>query len=74
MRYVIQAAIALAVLVGLPVFLEAPASEEGMIAAAIGALVLAGIAIQGVAGYVRSRKPRSYLDSVMPPLDPPTKP
>ena len=68
MRYLVQPALALALLVGLPVFLEAPESPEGMIAAAAGALVLVAIAIHGVFGYVRSRKPRSYHDSVMPPL------
>ena len=73
MRYVVQAVIALAMLVGLPLFLEAPASLEGMIAATAGALILVAIAIRGVVGYVRSRKPKSYHDSVMPPLEPPRK-
>ena len=68
MRYVLQALVALALLVGLPVFVKAPASTEGMIAAAVGALILVALAIHGVVSYVRSRKPRAYLDSVMPPL------
>ena len=73
MRYIVQAAFALAVLVGLPVFLDSPATPEGEIAAAIGALILIGAAIHGVVRYVRSRKPKSYHDSVMPPVEPPRK-
>lgn len=73
MRPIIQAVVALAVLTGLPVIVEAPASPEGMIGATVGALILVAIAIHGVFGYVRSRKPRSYHDSVMPPVEPPRK-
>ena len=71
MRYILQSAFALAALIGMPVFLEAPASLEGMIGATAGALILVGFAIRGVIGYVRSRKPSSYHDSVMPPVEPP---
>lgn len=71
MRHILQAAFALALLIGLPVVLESPTSDEGMIAAFIGALVLLGAALHGVVGYVRSRKPSSYHDSVMPPVEPP---
>lgn len=70
MRYIIQAVFALAVLVGLPVFLEAPASLEGMIGATAGALILVAVAIRGVLSCVRSRKPSSYHDSIMPPVEP----
>ena len=73
MRYIVQAIFALAVLVGLPVFLATPASPEGMLAATIGALILIAVAIQGVARFVRSRKPRSFLDSLMPPRNLPKK-
>jgi hypothetical protein len=73
MRYILQAVFALAVLVGLPLFLDAPETPEGELAAGIGALVLVTIAIRGVIGYVRSRKPKSYHDSVMPPVEPPRK-
>jgi len=66
MRYIVQAVFALAVLIGLPVFVKAPASLEGMIAATVGALILLAIAIHGVVGYVRSSKPKSYHDSIMP--------
>lgn len=67
MRYILQAVIALGVLIGLPVFLEAPTSIEGMIAAGIGALVLLGATFHGVLGFVNSRKPKPFLDSMLPP-------
>ena len=73
MRYILQAVFALCVLVGLPVFLEAPSTTGGEIAAVAGALILAGAALHGVLGYVRSRKPKSFHDSIMPPVEPPRK-
>ena len=73
MLYLVQAGVALALLVGLPFVLEPPATDEGMIAASIGALVLAGVAIHGIMRFVRSRKPGAYHDSVMPPVEPPRK-
>ena len=63
MLYIAQAAVAIALLVGLPFVLDPPATDEHMIAAALAA--------HGVVGYVRSRKPKSYPDSVMPPVEPP---
>jgi len=69
MRYIIQAIFALAVLFGLPVFLDTPATTEGEIAASVAALILVGVAIHGALGYVRSRKPASYHDSMMPPIE-----
>ncbi len=70
MRYILQAMFALAALIGLPVLLETPTSSEGMITATIGAAVLIAIGIQGVIGFVRSRKPQSFPDSLMPPPTP----
>ena len=70
-RYILQAVFALAVLIGLPVFLDTPASLEGMIAATVGAVILVLVAIRGAVRYVRSRKPSSYHDSVRPPVEPP---
>jgi hypothetical protein len=67
MRYILQAVFALAVLIGMPVFMEAPATTEGMIAASVGALILVAAAIHGFVGFARSRKPRVFLDSVLPP-------
>ena len=71
MFHLVQAAVAFALLIGLPIVMEPPATEEGMIAAAFGALFLAAVAAHGVVGYVRSRKPKSYPDSIMPPVEPP---
>ena len=73
MLYLAQAGVALALLIGLPFVLEPPATDERMIAATIGALVLAAVAIHGVMRFVRSRKPRAYHDSIMPPVEPPKK-
>jgi hypothetical protein len=71
MRYILQAVVALGVLIGLPVFLEAPTSIEGMIAAGAGALILLGAAFHGVVAFVNSRKPKRFPDSMMPPKEPP---
>ena len=68
-----QAVVALALLVGLPAVLETPTSNLGLIAAAAGALVLVGLAFHGIARFVRSRKPGSFPDSIMPPKEPPRK-
>ena len=73
MLYLAQAGVALALLIGLPFVLEPPATDERMIAATIGAVVLAAIAIHGIMRFVRSRKPRAYHDSIMPPVEPPRK-
>ncbi len=71
MRYLIQALLALALLIGLPMVLASPESTAGTIAAAVGALVLAGLAFRGVVGFVNSRRPKRYPDSVMVPKEPP---
>jgi hypothetical protein len=73
MLYLAQAGVALALLIGLPFVLEPPTTDERMIAATIGAVVLAAVAIHGVVRFVRSRKPGSYHDSIMPPVEPPRK-
>ena len=59
--------VALAFLTGLPFVMQAPESDWGIIAAVIGGIVLAAVVVKGVVAYVRSRKPRMYADSVMPP-------
>ncbi len=71
MLHLIQAAVAFALLIGLPIVLEPPSTDERMIAAAFGAVFLAALAAHGMVGYVRSRKPKSYHDSIMPPVEPP---
>ena len=73
MPYLAQAAVAIVLLVGLPFVLDPPATDEHMIAAALGALVLALVAVHGFMRYVRSRKPSSFHDSVMPPVEPPKR-
>jgi hypothetical protein len=73
MIYLAQAGFALALLIGLPFVLEPPTTDERMVAASIGALVLAAVAIHGIVRFVRRRKPGVYHDSVMPPVEPPRK-
>ena len=73
MRYLLQAGLALAALIALPQLFDAPESPAGLAAAVAVALILVGLAFRGMIGFVRSRKPRVYLDSVMPPKKPPTK-
>ena len=69
MRHIALSGFALVLLAVLPVVLETPATPEGEIAAALGALILVAVAVGGVVRYVRSRKPKSYHDSVMPPVE-----
>jgi hypothetical protein len=71
MLHALQAAVALILLFGLPIVLEAPKTREGELAAIAGAVILVAVAIHGVLRFVRSRKPRAYLDSV---IVPPKKP
>jgi len=70
-RYIVQAVVALALLIALPLVVDPSATDGHLMAAIVGALVLVALAIQGVVRYVRSRKPRSYADSIMPPAEPP---
>ena len=67
-----QAAVALALLTGLPLVL-APSTAMDMAAAGIAALVLLAFLVEGVARFLRSQRPSPFLDSVMPPKDPPRK-
>jgi hypothetical protein len=71
MRYILQASLALGLLIGLPLVLEPPETVEGTIGAAIGALILVGLAFRGVVGFVNSRRPKRYADSIMVPKEPP---
>ena len=73
MRYLLQAGLALAALIALPLLFEPPESLTGHLVAIAVALILAGLAFRGMIGFVRSRKPRSYPDSIMPPKGPPRK-
>jgi hypothetical protein len=73
MRYLLQTGLALAVLIALPLLVDAPESTAGEYAAVAAALILVGLAFRGIVGFVRSRKPRSYPDSVMPPKKAPPR-
>ncbi|MGH8765432.1 MAG: hypothetical protein ACRET8_06915 [Burkholderiales bacterium] len=66
MRYLVQSFIALALLIGLPMVMESPESTEGILVAVAGALVLVAFAVRGVVRFVRSRKTRTFHDSIMP--------
>ena len=67
MRYLIQAFVALGALIAAPLLFDAPDEPWRQIATVAVALILAGLAFRGMVGFVRSRKPRVYLDSLMPP-------
>ena len=67
MRYILQAFLALGALIAAPLLFDAPEELWQQIAAGVVALILAGLAFRGMAGFVRSRRPRVYLDSLMPP-------
>jgi hypothetical protein len=69
-RYILQAFLALVALIGLPMVLETPTSAAGIAASVLGALILAGLAFRGVIGFVNSRRPKRYLDSIMPETPP----
>jgi len=71
MRYIIQAFLALGALIAAPLLFDAPDELWEQIAAGVGALILVGLAFRGVVGFVHSRKPKAFHDSVMVPKDPP---
>jgi hypothetical protein len=66
MRHLVAPAVALVLLVGLPMVVPTPESDAGTWLAVGIALVLIAIAVRGVVRFVRSRKPRSFHDSIMP--------
>lgn len=74
MRYLIQAFLALGALIAAPLLFDTPEEPWQLIATGVAALILAGLAFRGIVGFVRSRKPRVYLDSVMPPKVRPAPP
>ena len=74
MRYLLQALLALAALIAAPLVFEAPDELWEQAAAGVGALILVGLAYRGVVGYVNSRRPRRFADSIMaPPHEAPKK-
>ena len=73
MRYLLQAIVALGALALAPFMIDLPEALEWRIGAAVVALLLVGLAYRGIVGYVNSRRPRRYLDSVMAPRKQPKK-
>ncbi len=73
MRYIVQAVVSLGLLIGLPMVLDAPEEPAWQVIAVIAALILAGLAFRAIVGFVNSRRPKRYPDSIMVPKDPPKK-
>jgi hypothetical protein len=73
MRYLIQAFLALGVLVAAPLMLQAPEETWAQAVAIVVALILVGLAYRGVVGFVNSRRPKRFPDSIMAPKDLPKK-
>ncbi|HLX80277.1 MAG TPA: hypothetical protein VKS43_06810 [Burkholderiales bacterium] len=63
---IIQAGVALALLIILPVVLGAPETPRGIAVAVVVALTLVAFLLEGIARFIRNKK-RPFLDSVMPP-------
>ncbi len=69
----IQAAVALVLLIGLPIVLEPPTTPWGVGGLVTASLLLLIFCAEGVVRFVRSRR-RPYADSIIPPeIDRPDK-
>jgi hypothetical protein len=68
----LQAGVALALLIGLPVMLGPPETTAGMIVVGVAGLLLVAFMLEGLLRFLRGRKPRVFHDSVIPqqPRDP----
>jgi hypothetical protein len=73
LRYLIQALVALGALALGPNVLETPEETWQQILAAVIALILVGLAYRGIVGFVNSRRPRRFHDSIIAPKKPPKK-
>ena len=71
MGYLVQALLALGALIAAPLLFETPDDDWEQVAAVVVLLILAGLAYRGVVGFVNSRRPKRYPDSIMPPIVPP---
>ena len=71
MQYLVQAFVALGALILGPTVLETPERLEWQLAAAVVMLILAGLAYRGIVGFVNSRRPKRFPDSIMAPKQPP---
>jgi hypothetical protein len=70
-RYLVQALLALAALLAAPLLLEAPEEAWQQAVAVVLAVILIGLAFRGVVGFVNSRRPKRFHDSIMAPKEPP---
>jgi hypothetical protein len=73
LRYLLQALLALGALALGPNVLETPEETWQLILAGLVALILVGLAYRGIVGFVNSRRPRRFHDSVMAPKGPAKK-
>lgn len=62
----IQAAVALALLIGLPLVLEAPTTPWGVAGLVVAAMLLMAFLAEGVVRFIRARR-RPFADSMLPP-------
>ena len=73
MQHLIPTVIAVALLLGLPFFVPTPQTDFGVLLAVVVAVMLVALAVRGVVRYVRSRRPKAYLDSILPEQPVPPK-
>ena len=62
----IQSGVALVLLIGLPIMLEAPHTPWGVVGLAVAALLLIVFLAEGVLRFIRARR-RPFADSILPP-------
>lgn len=62
----IQAGVALVLLIGLPIILEAPTTPWGVVGLGVAAVLLLAFLVEGVLRFIRARH-RPFADSVLPP-------
>jgi hypothetical protein len=62
----IQAGVALALLIGLPIVLEAPTTPWGVAGLALAAMLLLAFLAEGVVRFIRARH-RPFADSMLSP-------
>ena len=62
----IQAGVALALLIGLPIMLEAPTTPWGVAGLVVAAMLLVAFLAEGIMRFIRARQ-RPFADSMLPP-------
>jgi hypothetical protein len=69
----IQAGVALALLIGLPIVLDPPTTPWGIAGLVVAAMLLMAFLVEGVMRFIRGRR-RPFADSMLPPeLERPAK-